>query len=1171
MKLTHILTSLLLLAFTTHSLTIEFDTELSEGTTIVLPLRGTVNVTIDWGDGSAPQQYSVAGNVPYTYNSEGQYVVTITGELTGFGFGGDPIHIPASDSNVNRMAKLEKVSDFGNLGLRSLSGAFKSASNLTEVPEQLPSSVTNLSYMFNEARSFNGDISRWDVSNVTTMRYMFYGAVSFNHDISQWDVSNVIHMQGMFRSASSFNQDISQWDVSNVISMNGMFILAISFNQNISQWDVSNVTNMNNMFSRASSFNQDISNWNVSNVTNMGAMFGGASSFNQDIGAWNVSNVTNMHGMFANTESFNQDISPWDVSNVTNMRRMFADATSFNQDISRWDVSNVSLFDDFLLGGTLSTANYNNLLISWSRLPLQNNLTFHAGSSRYHSTAQPYRQAIIDNFGWTIIDGGMIEYTDSFYLSLISDPENSGSLSGAGRFSTGEIVEISIQPDINHTFIQWQTDNPDIINNIHGMTTLVTMPEHDVTITAVMAPISTVDSASLLLSLNPQNSGTLLGEGRFPTGETVEISVQPDINHTFIEWQSDNPDVIENTHEMTTLVTMPQHDVTITAVMAPISTVDSASLLLSLNPQNSGTLLGEGRFPAGETVEISVQPDINHTFIEWQSDNPDVIENTHEMTTLVTMPQHDVTITAVMAPISTVDSASLLLSLNPQNSGTLLGEGRFPAGETVEISVQPDIYHTFIEWQTDNPDIIENTHEMTTLVTMPRHDVTITAAMTLSSPYLTGAHLLENVDDPTDTLLLSFQTAIEHTSLSGNSLQLISRGTEDTTSIAVVELLPTPGDSAALVIVSSTEGRTIKAGDLLRLLPFENGGPVVGANNKRVHPENRPVTVSATLPEPVAGWYKDESGNGFVDAVYVEFNRSVTANDLTFTIEWAGQTFTAQEQDLSVKNASTVKITLPQDLKAAAEVATSGLMKAIVGYELSPEVHREIFVEDRAAPVLLTAQVFPARNRGDGTNTFDTLRVVFSERVTIADHDHYFSLLRLQDTLYTLENITLRSRGGASADFIFRNTSHVRYPVSGDSIRIAPHTIEDLLGNAQNNPLNRYVPLEVVYPKTEWTLSAGPSPFNISYGETITARLEPEEIIYNNIDIENARLRIYDPLGSVVFSSEAFTFIEGGYQVSWNGRNRNGRVVGTGTYMVVVTFNDTYGKRRKSTLIAVTR
>jgi surface protein len=37
---------------------------------------------------------------------------------------------------------------------------------------------------------FNGDISKWNVSNVTTMFRMFYRS-RFNGDISKWDVSNV--------------------------------------------------------------------------------------------------------------------------------------------------------------------------------------------------------------------------------------------------------------------------------------------------------------------------------------------------------------------------------------------------------------------------------------------------------------------------------------------------------------------------------------------------------------------------------------------------------------------------------------------------------------------------------------------------------------------------------------------------------------------------------------------------------------------------------------------------------------------------------------------------------------------------------------------------------------------------------------------------------------------
>jgi len=58
-------------------------------------------------------------------------------------------------------------------------------------------------------------------------------------------------------------------------------------------------------------------------------------------------------------------------------------------------------------GVTLSTSNYDNLLLGWSQLTLQTGVTFHAGNSKYSSAAENARQAIITNFSWTIIDGGL--------------------------------------------------------------------------------------------------------------------------------------------------------------------------------------------------------------------------------------------------------------------------------------------------------------------------------------------------------------------------------------------------------------------------------------------------------------------------------------------------------------------------------------------------------------------------------------------------------------------------------------------------------------------------------------------------------------------------------------------------------------------------------------------
>jgi surface protein len=348
------------------------------------------------------------------------------------------------------------------IGTTTLEGCFRDCSNLVEIEsmnEWDVSSVTNMDGMFWSAFDFNQNISNWDVSSVTNMRSMFIGARYFNQDISNWDVSSVTNMLRMFHFSYSFNQDISNWDVSSVTDMSYMFEFTYDFNQDISNWNVSSVTNMYSMFSHSYSFNQDIGNWDVSSVTKMGNMFSQTYSFNRDIGIWDVSIVTNMYNMFGNASVFNQDISNWDVSSVTDMRYMFDGASSFNQEIGNWNlssavvmnsmfkgasvfnqnignwnvsnvrymgnmfdgasnfnqnignwnVSSVINMDEMFLGISLSTTNYDSLLIGWAQLTLQNGVSFDGGYSKYSSSsAADARQSIIDNYGWSINDGGQI-------------------------------------------------------------------------------------------------------------------------------------------------------------------------------------------------------------------------------------------------------------------------------------------------------------------------------------------------------------------------------------------------------------------------------------------------------------------------------------------------------------------------------------------------------------------------------------------------------------------------------------------------------------------------------------------------------------------------------------------------------------------------------------------
>ena len=307
-------------------------TALDESVTFPGTAAAGLNYTVDWGDGSTTTH---SGHATHTYALPGYHSVQVSGDLAGVSLG---------DSPAANAAKLISIDQWGDTAWATMESAFKGASNMVYKAADAPdlSGVTDASFMFYGASSFNDDISSWDVSGVTNMSRMFDSAASFDQPIGAWDTSSVTDASAMFYGATSFDQPIGAWNTSSVTDASAMFYGATSFDQPLGSWDVSGVTDASHMFYGASSFNGDISSWDTSSVTDMSGMFYAATAFDRPLGSWNTSSVTDTSLMFSFAAAFDRPLGSWDTSSVTDATAMFSGAASFDQPLGSWDISGVT-------------------------------------------------------------------------------------------------------------------------------------------------------------------------------------------------------------------------------------------------------------------------------------------------------------------------------------------------------------------------------------------------------------------------------------------------------------------------------------------------------------------------------------------------------------------------------------------------------------------------------------------------------------------------------------------------------------------------------------------------------------------------------------------------------------------------------------------------------------
>jgi surface protein len=292
--------------------------------------------TIDWGDGTAPENVAsnVQANHTYSYSavsnlsSRGyrQAVITITPQagqnITRFDIQRRNSSVIFSTVYatpiVDMTLKVPNITTAGNLVIGA-SSLTVSLANLEQVTIQ-SHGLTNMTNMFINCITLKS-VLPFNTASVTNMTSMFQGCSQLQ-TVPPFNTASVTNMTSMFSGCRSL-LSVPLFNTGAVTTMSNMFVNC-NVLQSVPLFNTFNVTDMTAMFNGCSAL-ETVPLFNTSKVTSMVDMF--RESGITTIPLFNTAAVGSTDRMFYFAKSL-KSVPAINISSSTNTRNMFADCVS---------------------------------------------------------------------------------------------------------------------------------------------------------------------------------------------------------------------------------------------------------------------------------------------------------------------------------------------------------------------------------------------------------------------------------------------------------------------------------------------------------------------------------------------------------------------------------------------------------------------------------------------------------------------------------------------------------------------------------------------------------------------------------------------------------------------------------------------------------------------------
>lgn len=293
---------------------------------------------------------------------------------------------------------------------------------------------------------------------------------------------------------------------------------------------------------------------------------------------------------------------------------------------------------------------------SWNFVEWTEDGTPVSGSATYSFIAQSDRN-LVANFAM-----------EQFEVTLMVNPANAGTVTGAGWYDTGNAATVVASPSVGYNFVAW-TLNGNVVSTQLSYTFTVTT---NLTLTAEFE----LQAYTIQTTSNPTEGGTTTGAGTYNYGQTATLLASASTLWEFTGWK-ENGTIISTQPTLSFVVNANR---VLEAGFVRQYTVSAIAV-----PTDGGEISGAGVYREGETAELRAKADQNYAFVDWK-ENGNTLSTEPQLSFVVNIDRDLVAHFKLTVGIVMVSKPECKLYPNPAK-GVCFIETNEAAGKIISINI----------------------------------------------------------------------------------------------------------------------------------------------------------------------------------------------------------------------------------------------------------------------------------------------------------------------------------------------------------------------------------------------------------------------------------------------------------------------------------------------------